>query len=539
MGVPPPGRGRPAAQHLPARELLALAGAAAPLAGLLVAPRLEFVLPGGVYVAIHSLFELLVVVVCFATFGVQWYAAEAKAGDARGRLLGAAFLGVAVLESMHLLSFPGMTAFGVGSTGRGIWYWLAARLLTVTALLAAASIEPARDGWLLRRGTLLGCVLAVVAAISLTEMLSPSAAALFFNDRSGLTPLKRGIELLVMALAAFTGLLYFLSYRRSGDRTAWRISAALAVTLLSELCFCFYSSAYDAFNLLGHAYLAAAFTLIFDALFVSTLLRPYADLTTTSADLAASNAELTRLRQLIQDELTVTIARLEETRRLQDDMVRAVTHDVRTPLQVIMLHAERLRRTAHRDPARAVASAGTILDNARRITAMVGDLVDAAQLERGGLKLDRRPVRLHELISGLLASSAEVLDTSRVRIELPAELPPVSADPSRLERILANLIGNALKHSEPGSTVRVDASAAASEVRIAVTDRGPGIPSEDLPHIFDRFYRGRAARGEGLGLGLHIARLLARAHGGDVLAESQVGVGSTFAVRLPLDAGAA
>jgi len=538
--VPSPGRrAHSAAQRLPARELIALAAAAIPLVALLAEPRLDFVLPGHVYVAIHSLLELLVVVVCFATFGVQWYAAGAKAGDARGRLLGAAFLGVAILETIHLLSFPGMTAFGLGSTGRGIWYWLAARIITVAALLMAASIAPARSGLLSRRGTLLACALTLVVGIVLTEVLTPSAASLFYSERSGLTPLKRSVEVLVMALAVPAGLLYFRQYRRTGDRAAWRISAALAVTVLSELCFSFYASAYDAFNLLGHAYLALAFYLIFDALFVSTLLRPYADLTAASADLAASNAELTRLRQLIQDELTVTIARLEETRQLQDDMLRAVTHDVRTPLQVIMLQAERLRHVADRDPARAVGSAQTILENARRIAAMVGDLVDAAQLERGGLKLELQPVRIHELIGGLLASSAGVLDTSRVQLELPEDLPAVHADPSRLERILANLIGNALKHSEPGSTVRVGASAAASEVRIAVSDRGAGIPAEDLPHIFERFYRGQSARGEGLGLGLHIARLLAQAHGGDVLAESQLGVGSTFAVRLPLVASAA
>jgi signal transduction histidine kinase len=523
----------PAPLRLPAREVIALAVAVLPVAGLLVEPRLDFVLPASIYVAIHSLLEILVVVVSVATFGVQWYAAEARAGDARGRLLGAAFLGVAILESIHLLSFPGMTAFGLGSTGRAIWYWLAARFMTVAALLLASAIAPARGGWLLRRWSLLAIVLALVAAAVLTEVLTPSAASLFFEERSGLTPLKKAFELLVVILAAAAGLQYLRLYRRSGDRAAWRISLALALTVLSELCFCLYASAYDAFNLLGHVYLAAAFYLIFDALFVSTLLRPYADLTVASAELSASNAELMRLRQLIQDELRVTIARLEETQRLQDDMLRAVTHDVRTPLQVIMLQGERLRRNASRDPGRAAACAQTILDNARRITAMMGDLVDAAQLERG-LKLELRSVHIGDLIGNLLASSAGVLDTARVQLEVPSELPAVNADPNRLERILANLIGNALKYSEPGSPVCVAASAAASEVHIAISDRGSGIPPEDLPHIFERFYRGRSARGDGLGLGLHIARLLARAHGGDVLAESRVGVGSRFSVRLPL-----
>ncbi len=511
-----------------------LAAAAAPLVAVLAVPRLDVVFPGSLYVTMHSVLEMLVVVVCFATFGVQWYAAEAKAGDARARLLGAAFLGVALLESLHLLSFPGMTAFGVGSTARGIWYWLAARLLTVASLLAAVSIAPGAGGWLFRRRTLVACVLALVTAFVLADVLTPSAGSLLYDARSGLTPLKKGLEGLVMALAAAAALLHARLYRRAGDRVALGIATALAVTVLSELCFCLYANAYDAFNLLGHAYLALAFYLIFHALFVSSLLRPYAELKAASAALTASNAELSRLRQHIQDELAVTIERLEETRRLQDDTLRAVTHDIRTPLQVVVLQAERLRRVAERDPPRALASAQAIIENARRITAMVRDLEDAARLERGGLKLELQPVRVGELLGALLASSAGVLETSRVELDLPAELPAVEADPSRLERILANLIANALKHSEPGSPVRVGATALSSELRIAVTDRGPGIQPEDLPHIFERFYRGRAARADGLGLGLHIARLLARAHGGDVSAESRAGVGSTFALSLPL-----
>jgi signal transduction histidine kinase len=369
-------------------------------------------------------------------------------------------------------------------------------------------------------------------ALVVVELSQPTASEVFFVAGRGLTPLKQGLELLVMAVAAVAGAVFFRLHLRKGERATLRIAAALALTVMSELSFMLYEDAYDAFNLLGHVYLALSFYLIFDALFVEALLRPYADLRATSDDLSRSNAELARLRRHVEDELAVTITRLEETRQLQDDLVRAVTHDVRTPLQVIMLQAARLQRLAAGSTAVA-RSADTILESSRRITVMMRDLVDAAQLERGAVKLDLQPVRLGEVVAGLLAASAGVLDPARVLIEIPQELPPIDADPNRLERIFANLIGNALKYSDPSSQVRVTAWRAGSQYGISVSDRGPGIAADDLPRVFERFYRGRSARGEGLGLGLHIVRLLARAHGGDVTAQSQVGVGSTFTVTLP------
>ncbi len=144
------------------------------------------------------------------------------------------------------------------------------------------------------------------------------------------------------------------------------------------------------------------------------------------------------------------------------------------------------------------------------------------------------PVDLAAAIPELLDRLRGGLAVDRVRLAFAPALPRVLADPARLERVLVNLLSNALKYSPPESEVVLGAAPAPEGVAIAVTDRGVGIAPEDQAHIFDRFFRARGARRpEGLGLGLYIARLLVEAHGGTVSAESGLGQGSTFRVVLP------
>ncbi|HVI95961.1 MAG TPA: ATP-binding protein, partial [Anaeromyxobacter sp.] len=126
------------------------------------------------------------------------------------------------------------------------------------------------------------------------------------------------------------------------------------------------------------------------------------------------------------------------------------------------------------------------------------------------------------------------LDADRVRLEIAPDVPHLLADPHRLERIVVNLLSNALKYSPGQAEVVVEVSGVEGGVAIAVLDRGVGIAPEDLPHVFDRFFRARGARRpEGLGLGLYITRLLVEAHHGRVEVTSQLGQGSTFRVVLP------
>jgi len=128
-----------------------------------------------------------------------------------------------------------------------------------------------------------------------------------------------------------------------------------------------------------------------------------------------------------------------------------------------------------------------------------------------------------------------VLETTRVQVEIPPDLPPVSADAARLERIFTNLLSNALKYSDPGTPVQVCVQPMSGEVSIAVKDQGQGIAPKDMPHLFEKFYRaGSSRKAEGIGLGLYVTKLMVEAHGGRIRVESEVGKGSTFSFTLPV-----
>lgn len=504
-------------------------------AGLFLRPAMQQGWPERTYLFLHTVVELLAAVASFATFAVQWYAAGARLNDARARFIGAAFLVVAVFEVTHLLTFPGMPGIPwlLSSTERGIVYWLAARFCSVGALLAALAIPPHDQARTLRRGPLLALAVATIVVVLGADYLWVSERPRFFVEGIGLTPLKRTLELLVALGAAFGVAAYHRADRRRSEPGASDLALALGLTALSELSFTLYAGAYDSFNLLGHVYLLAASGWVFHALFAQAVLLPYERLDASTRALTQTNAALERLRAHVEEELEVTIRDLRELQEQREDFLRAVSHDLRTPLQVVLLQAERLARTTlagsrERLAAESMARAG------RQMNSLIGDLVDSIYLESGALHLSKEPIAPGAFLADLLGAGGPY-DAERFRVEVPADLPTVQADPARLARVVQNLAGNAIKYSAPGTLIRVGATRSGDELVFSIADRGPGIAPADLPRIFDRFYRG-ASRGktEGLGLGLYISRLIVAAHGGRIWCESTVGEGSTFTFTLPL-----
>lgn len=237
----------------------------------------------------------------------------------------------------------------------------------------------------------------------------------------------------------------------------------------------------------------------------------------------------------------VVLADVTPLRELQEQMeilLHTVSHDLRTPLTVIQGRAQLLERALGKPGQEGTArhSLEAILAGVKRMNVMVQDLADSARLESGQLRLDRTSLDLLAFTLDLKERLAGTLDTDRIRVESPEGLPRVLADPNRLERILTNLIANALKYSEAATEVAVSLEEQEGEVVVSVLDRGPGIPPEDLPHLFQRFRRTRQGRhhSEGLGLGLYISRQLVEAHGGRIWVESEPGKGSAFSFTLPL-----
>jgi signal transduction histidine kinase len=225
------------------------------------------------------------------------------------------------------------------------------------------------------------------------------------------------------------------------------------------------------------------------------------------------------------------VCRLHEER---DDLLRAITHDLRTPLNAIYMQAHLVERGAG-GPDRTAERGHAIVKSCERMSDMIQELADSAMLEAGRLHFAPQPVDVAAFAVELLERLRGGLDVDRVRFAVaPPGLPRAVADPRRLERILVNLVSNALKYSPPETVVEVRAAAVDAGVEISVADHGVGITPEDRIHLFERWFRSKGTRRpEGLGLGLYVTRLLVEAQGGKIDVETAPGCGSTFRVTLP------
>ena len=223
---------------------------------------------------------------------------------------------------------------------------------------------------------------------------------------------------------------------------------------------------------------------------------------------------------------------LHELAEARDDLVRMVSHDLRTPLSAIYAQGHLIRRGADA-PAKVVERAAAIERSCERMSGMIQDLVEVTLLESGQLPVTLTPVDVGALVPDILQAMRGGLAVDRVQLRIE---PPCRAnlDPARLERIVVNLVSNALKYSSQEVTVLLRSTGAA--VVLSVADNGVGISTDDQARIFERYYRARGdRRPEGLGLGLYITRLLVEGMNGRVEVESQLGTGSTFRVVFPAE----
>jgi signal transduction histidine kinase len=214
-------------------------------------------------------------------------------------------------------------------------------------------------------------------------------------------------------------------------------------------------------------------------------------------------------------------------------MTADIAHELRTPLSLILGYAEALRDGVL--PA-TLESHNIIHDEALRLSRLVDDLRALSLAEAGELPLTRRETAVAPLIEQVAAAHQPRAQQQGIALQtdLPADLPPITADPDRLKQVIVNLLDNALRHTPEGGQVTLSARQDGPELSIAVRDSGPGIASEDLPRVFDRFYRADKSRTRGgSGLGLAIARSIAQAHGGRLTVDSQTGQGATFTLWLP------
>jgi signal transduction histidine kinase len=250
--------------------------------------------------------------------------------------------------------------------------------------------------------------------------------------------------------------------------------------------------------------------------------------------LADQAAVILESRALIDD--AARLHAREEATRLKDDFLSAAAHDLKTPLTTLIARAQLLERRAARDPTAPAdrESLRLLVVEGQRLKRLVRDLLDATRVEQGKLVGPREAVDLVAIARELCAR----LGSARHPGVVAAEGPVVGwYDRQRIEQLLDNLVENAITYSPDGGLVEISVRQDATGVQIVVADRGIGIPAGELPRLFERFHRGTNVddrRFPGMGLGLFICKGIVEQHGGQISVTSQLGVGSTFSVALPL-----
>ena len=214
-----------------------------------------------------------------------------------------------------------------------------------------------------------------------------------------------------------------------------------------------------------------------------------------------------------------------------------VAHELKTPLTILRGEAE-LALAVSGGSEESQRLSTTYLEETVRLSGVVDDLMTLAQADAGRVQVERKPVRLDDLVEDLRDDAGILAQEKGLRVELLENASAtVLGDAARLRRLFRSLIANAVKYSDSGGAIGIRSRREGDAVKVSIRDSGIGIPAESLPHVFDRFYRADPARSRdsgGSGLGLSLARWIAEAHGGTIEVESAVGRGSTFTVTLPL-----
>ena len=251
-------------------------------------------------------------------------------------------------------------------------------------------------------------------------------------------------------------------------------------------------------------------------------------------------SELAATFNQMAEQLQTADQKQRELEHLRNDLIAWVGHDLQTPLASMRAILEALSDGVVEDPDMVKRYLLTAQRDVMSLSALIDDLFQMSQLDAGGFPLNRANVSLSDLVSDTLESFSQLALQHEIKLEgqVAPNVDPVFMDTQAIGRVFNNLISNALRHTPRGGEIKVEARRIGSGVEVTVSDTGEGIPAQDIPHIFERFYRGDVARSRnrgtsGAGLGLAIARGIVQAHGGDIQVESNVGQGTRFIFHIP------
>ncbi|MGA2175088.1 MAG: ATP-binding protein [Verrucomicrobiota bacterium] len=227
---------------------------------------------------------------------------------------------------------------------------------------------------------------------------------------------------------------------------------------------------------------------------------------------------------------------LAESERLSKTLLDSISHEIRTPLAVIQSATAYMAEFEKSDfSASQKAMIAEIQEATERLNRLVGKVIEITRLESGHVKPKFESCEVNDLIQMAEGETRKELAQHKLTIEIAPDLPQVPMDFELMLHSLTNLLSNAAFHTPAGTEVQLSVKVEAGTLLLIVADRGPGIPPESLPHLFEKFYRAPSARTGGTGLGLSLVKGFAEAHGGQVTAENRATGGAAFTIRLPLE----
>lgn len=280
--------------------------------------------------------------------------------------------------------------------------------------------------------------------------------------------------------------------------------------------------------------------ILLTVLYARRTLKPIKDITSAAERIESGNLDQ-EVRVKSRDEVgklasafNSMAAELKKQERLRKNMVSDVAHELRSPLTKIHGYLKAIKEGTIETNEKAIDS---LYRNSKLLKRLVEDLHDLAMAEAGKLNLEKQPILLDDIISRAVESIHLRLEKENLELNIGSNGKILlNVDPDRIHQVLQNLLENAIFHSPEGGTIQLDTERSDEQVEISISDEGEGIPREDLPYVFDRFYRVDRSRSRttgGTGLGLTISKELVEAHGGGIDVKSEEGEGTTFTVTLP------
>jgi len=493
------------------------------------------------YLLFHSLAELFAVIVAALACVVAWHSYPFSR-NAFLMYLGCGYFWIGVLDGVHTLVYKGMGVFPITAANPATQFWIATRFCEALLLFTA----PLFVGRPVSRNVyfaLFGAGSAVLYTLIMSGHF-PDA----FIEGEGLTPFKIGSEYVVIAILA-AALFHLTTKRQVMERRVFLLLvASIILTMVAELVFTLCVGVYDGANLAGHIIKLFSFWLVFVAIVRDSLRKPYLAL---EQRVEQRTDELRRINSSLEAEVTERLKAEQALRAAKEEAEFAshakteflahMSHEVRTPLTSIIGYAEMLENRIPDIPederltrySRNIAAAGN------HLLAIVTDILDVSRIEAGKIGFCETRLNLNEIGAASLRLMQERAREARIKLsmDIPADLPGIMGDATRIKQILINLISNGIKFTPEGgrvdTTARVDGSGG---MTVTVSDTGIGMDAEDIPRAlepFEQLFGTTESEHHGTGLGLHISRALMELHDGTLSISSQPGKGTEVTIRFP------